>query len=713
MYQVFCDEELLYDPRIKERTIISPTLDLEVGKNGTFSFQIPITNSLYNSIQQKLSVFRVSQRDKYNGTYIEKELFRGTAFSEKINFYKVKQVDCEGELSFFNDTIVRPYSYEGNVKNLFEQYVNNHNKQVNNSKKFYPRRCTVTDPNNYITRANINYPSTKEEMGEKLLDILGGHFESGQLENGGRYIDYLSEYEKISSQTIEFEKNLLDIKQFIKTEDVATRIIPLGKKNEETGEYLNIKSINNGLDYIQDDAAVELFGVTEKTVFFDDVTVKENLLSKGRKALENYINKTVSIELNATDLHNLDVNIEAFHVGEYVRVISKPHGLDRFFLLSKLHLVLDNPGSCAITLGAVFKSFTEKQIELEKKNANNIAGFLNTSEALRESINKANASATNAENIAIIAESTASNAKETAENASSMITNLTNYSYIYTEIITKAFYYSNTKTNYWVTRVPYKDSNGNVIAIKRGFAKDVISTSTSANETPRSFAKRKNATLCVNASIFGIDATKTNYKHIIGPLIHNGKVISNYNTDGYINTAQMHVLAFDAERNFKVYPLSTEPSTIINAGYTETIIAFDQLITNGKVTSNYVSSSYLYNWNILGVNTNTKELFFFECNGKNINGEQGITIPVICNILINTYKCDFAFRLDQGGSIGLIKNKIMLNQPTDDSGTTEREVPDFIYFSKDLKKYNDTNFADVYDKLSDLDMFMKKMNLSS
>lgn len=134
---------------------------------------------------------------------------------------------------------------------------------------------------------------------------------------------------------------------------------------------MTIKDINNGLDYVQDDAAVALFGVIEKTEIFEDVTIAENLLKKGQDTLQEYINSTVSIELSAADLHNLDVNIEAFRIGDNVRVISKPHGLDRYFLLSKLSLALDSVSSCSMTLGATFKTFTQKQIEAEKMlNAN-------------------------------------------------------------------------------------------------------------------------------------------------------------------------------------------------------------------------------------------------------------------------------------------------------------------------------------------------------
>ena len=134
---------------------------------------------------------------------------------------------------------------------------------------------------------------------------------------------------------------------------------------------MTIKDINNGLDYVQDDVAVALFGVIEKTVMFEDVTVAENLFKKGQETLQESINSTVSIELSAADLHNLDINIEAFRIGDNVRVISKPHGLDRYFLLSKLSLTLDSVSSCSMTLGATFKTFTQKQIEAEKMlNAN-------------------------------------------------------------------------------------------------------------------------------------------------------------------------------------------------------------------------------------------------------------------------------------------------------------------------------------------------------
>lgn len=129
-----------------------------------------------------------------------------------------------------------------------------------------------------------------------------------------------------------------------------------------------------------------LFGVIEKTVEFEDVTVAENLLKKGQEKLQEYINSTVSIELSAADLHNLDVNMEAFRIGDNVRVISKPHGLDRYFLLSKLSLALDSVSSCSMTLGATFKTFTQKQLENEKLLNGTVKNNVNSTNNLSKSI---------------------------------------------------------------------------------------------------------------------------------------------------------------------------------------------------------------------------------------------------------------------------------------------------------------------------------------
>ena len=136
MYQITCDKKVIHDIRLKSRIVLSPKLNLETGKNGTLTFILPTQNDLYNDIQQKKSIIQVFRVERINGIITRTELFRGTAYSVKDDFYKRKQVECEGELSFFNDTVVRPYDFQGDVNTLFKQYINNHNTQVNEEKRF-------------------------------------------------------------------------------------------------------------------------------------------------------------------------------------------------------------------------------------------------------------------------------------------------------------------------------------------------------------------------------------------------------------------------------------------------------------------------------------------------------------------------------------------------------------------------------------------------
>lgn len=68
----------------------------------------------------------------------------------------------------------------------------------------------------------------------------------------------------MSSQPIEFGENLLDFTRTNKLDDIATAIIPLGaeKDNKASGEKtrLTISEVNDGIDYVYSQEAVDLYG---------------------------------------------------------------------------------------------------------------------------------------------------------------------------------------------------------------------------------------------------------------------------------------------------------------------------------------------------------------------------------------------------------------------------------------------------------------------
>ena len=351
MYRVYCDGLPIYNDKLEGLKIFSPSLDLELNKTGSFSFTLYPDHPYYGSIQKLKSIITVYQED-----YL---LFRGRVLDDEIGFYNERKVTCEGELAFLLDSIKRPYDFTGSVAEYLALLLDSHNAQVDETKRFILGNVTVTDPNDYIVRSNIDYTDTWKEMNDKLLTLLGG-FLSVRHADGVAYLDYLADFALLSPQKIEFGKNLLDQKRIIKGADVATVVIPLGAKlkdaeGKDTDKRLNIESVNGGADFIEDAAAISQYGTIVKTVIFDDVTIAENLKAKGQAYLSSLVKLPESIELTAADLATVSTSFSSFHLGTYVDVVSKPHGLNQKFLVRKLSINLLDPAANKLTLGGVFE----------------------------------------------------------------------------------------------------------------------------------------------------------------------------------------------------------------------------------------------------------------------------------------------------------------------------------------------------------------------
>lgn len=366
MYKVYLDEKLLYHPNMEELSLGRAKVKVELNKAGSFDFTIYKANNRYSDIKKKKSIVTIYNEDR--------RLFRGRVLNVKKGFYNQLQVTCEGELAFLLDSTVRPYEFKGSVEELFQFYINSHNAQMDEARKFKAGRCTVTDPNDYIVRANTGvngYPKTLDEMKEKLVEKLGGYLWTRE-EPDGIYIDYLEDFETMNSQTVEFAKNLLDFEETIKGQDIVTAIIPLGAKlkdenGEEIDERLTISSVNDGVDYVYSPEAVEKYGYIFETVTWDNVALPENLLRKGKEELQNHINLTRTIELQAVDLHNMNLDIQSFGLGNYTKVISKPHGFNEMLLTRKLDINLLDPSDGSLTLGDERVTFVDKQVEASNK----------------------------------------------------------------------------------------------------------------------------------------------------------------------------------------------------------------------------------------------------------------------------------------------------------------------------------------------------------
>ena len=365
MYKIYVDGSLFCSSEIEELAIINPEINQEVNKAGTFTFILPPTHPYYDTIKKRTSLIDVYRDDD------TEPLFEGVCIDSTIDFYKQKKLTCEGELTFLNDSRLRPQKYQNlTVRQLLESYISQHNAQVEAAKRFTVGQVTVTDSNNSIYCFS-NYESAMTEIKEDLVDDYGG-FLRCRHESGIRYLDYLAASPRTNNQVIRIGENLLDLSQNIDTEEIATVIIPLGytldtQSIEGLDERLTIKSAAadsqhpSGADYVYSEDAVENFGWIEKVVTWDNVTTAAALLAKGKAYLSDIQFENLIIQAKAIDLGLTSSEFNKFKLLDSIRVVSTPHGLDRYFLLSKMTIHLNNPENDSITLGiSESKSLTAK-----------------------------------------------------------------------------------------------------------------------------------------------------------------------------------------------------------------------------------------------------------------------------------------------------------------------------------------------------------------
>lgn len=347
--------------RAADNLALSPKLDLVESAAGSFKIKLPPANVGYEFIDRLTTEIIVYRNDV--------EIWSGRVISEDTDFWKNRSIECEGELAYLNDTIQPQAEYHDiTPKNLLIAFLNVHNQNAPADKQFAIGAVTVTDPNDSLYRYT-NFESTLEAINEKLVSRLGGYLYI-RKENGVRYLDYLAEHPNTVSQPIRFGVNMLDFSKSFDSSDFCTVLLPLGCRLEEDQrtldiealeEYLTVKSVNNNNPYVVNQTAYNSFGWIAKVVHWDNVTQPSILKSKAQNYLTEVQFDTMELEVQAVDLNYTDAEVEEIGISDQVKVISEPHGLDRYFPVTKLSIPLDNPADTAFTIGTSVKmGFTQR-----------------------------------------------------------------------------------------------------------------------------------------------------------------------------------------------------------------------------------------------------------------------------------------------------------------------------------------------------------------
>lgn len=354
---------ILHDPT-KNIFVSAPKLVMEDNCAGSLEFDIPPDHALINDVKRLQCIVSVYR----DGT----EIWCGRPVEENTSFFGVKHVYCEGLLSALHDSVQPQAEYhDQSVSTWLGKLLGKHNSQISPTYRWRPYfdiGIVTVEDNLY---RYTNYETTLQCINEKLISRIGGHLRMRRNNTSSQgyryYLDYLKDYPKTSQQTIRFGQNLLDYAKNFDSSDFCTVLLPLGARLEgESGidaleKYLDVASVNGGSLYVQNNALVNLYGKITKVVKWDDVTISSNLLSKARQYLNEMQYDNMQLEIKAVDFHLADPGVEAIDLLDEIRVVSEPHGLDRYFPVTKMEIPLDDPANMVLTLGNVVKTSLTSQ----------------------------------------------------------------------------------------------------------------------------------------------------------------------------------------------------------------------------------------------------------------------------------------------------------------------------------------------------------------
>ena len=149
---------------------------------------------------------------------------------------------------------------------------------------------------------------------------------------------------------MDIRKNLLDLTDKIDGADLITRVYPIGN------DGLTIAGVNDGATYLANATSEALYGRIDGTLRVDTDDAAA-LKAAAATYLAQNCGLSRGIQVSAADLSGTDITLEPYHIGDSVRVVSPPHGIDTIMTVSKLDTSLVG-GKDSLTLGWGSKTLT-------------------------------------------------------------------------------------------------------------------------------------------------------------------------------------------------------------------------------------------------------------------------------------------------------------------------------------------------------------------
>ena len=246
----------------------------------------------------------------------------------------------------------------------------------------------------------------------------------------------------------------------------------------------------------------------------------------------------------------------------------------------------------------------------------------------------------------------------------------------YDGITSEKLYDAISSTYYYVTRIPYKDKNGQRIRLRMGIANDNHSVNTL--ESTLSFAHRKNATVCINGGVYDVAA-----KVPLGTTILGGKVLYNQmpTEDKY------QFLGIKEDGSVNVYNRGVTAEAMLQDGVRDAMTIFGSLLIKGVAVEQ--TDDRKEPRQSIGF-AEDGSIIIVTCDGRSYDSA-GMSYEDLARIhyAMGSYN---AYILDGGGSTSTVVRGVKQNENID-YNTVDRAVSNFLYIVRESNVTPDNNPA--------------------
>ena len=447
-YRILYGNEILWEPYSGNTdTIIDASMSVNANAAKYLDFTIPPTHHLYNVVSERSENVWLYSDDKI--------IYKGFISKITLDMEGYKSISCTSVMDYLGDTHVRDYStIEGeqplkaptSMDGLFQWYIDQHNKNCMDSRKQFKvgvNQAGILDENNYVYRSSTQFPTTADEISDKILDSGGYIFE--RYEGNTNILDFYADAHEANTQVLDFGVNITDFTHERSVEDQYTAVYATGytpdppeDDKEKEMKPISLADIRNGGspynsdyfklgDVLYSVSGVQRYGYREYHYSNDDITTTSYLLKAAGVVLTKLLSPTITLDVKAVDLALfMDNGYEHLQLGQAVRVRSKPHGIDEYLMISAIDLDLQDPGNTSYTIGTTYDTLTGQQSSYLKSLNSGINSSLDSVAALDKAtkenakgVDEAKKDAANATSKANEANNKADTATETANSASS------------------------------------------------------------------------------------------------------------------------------------------------------------------------------------------------------------------------------------------------------------------------------------------------------